>query len=66
MEKNTVKICPLMSTADKKVECTDECAFAKTNPIFRMCAIIQIVEAIDNAANQIRDLAWYIPSNDEE
>lgn len=43
-----MKICPLMSTADKIVECTEDCAWHYPDgQITRKCAIFRIVDSID-------------------
>lgn len=54
--ENQKRICPLMSNAEKQIECTKDCAFAKPNPIIPECTLIQLTEAIDNLADQIRKI----------
>lgn len=61
-----IKICPLMSTAESKVECTRECALSKPNPINHECAIVQLVQAIDNAADQIQNIYLYPPIEEKK
>lgn len=47
------KICPLMSTAEKKVECTEACMLYKDNPQFHDCAFNRIIEALENLSEII-------------
>lgn len=58
--KNKPEICPLMSTADKKVECTEACKLYKDNPQFHDCAFNRIVEALVDLSETIFDK----PEND--
>ena len=51
--KNEPKICPLMSTAEKKVECTANCMLYKDKPQFHDCAFNRIIEALENLSNTI-------------
>ncbi len=51
--KNEPKICPLMSTADKKVECTANCMLYKDKPQFHDCAFNRIIEALENVSDII-------------
>lgn len=60
MEKN-LTICPLMSTADKKVQCTNECALYS----FNKCAIVEIGNAIYKTSDTIDDLRLTIPTENE-
>lgn len=64
MNDTNAKICPLMSNAEKKVPCTRSCAFSKPNPTIHECAIVQIVEAVDNLADKINELKSYINTNE--
>ena len=42
------KICPLMSTADKTVNCTENCAwYVPEGQITRQCAIFRVIDSID-------------------
>ena len=42
------KICPMMSTPEKTVLCTEECAwYQPEGQITRQCAIFRIVDSID-------------------
>ena len=54
---NKPKICPLMSTPDKTVECREDCALNIEAPGYtHKCAIVQIVDAIDFNGNLLRDI----------
>ncbi len=42
------KICPLMSNADKIVNCTEKCAwYVPEGQITRQCAIFRVIDSID-------------------
>lgn len=56
MKSNDYKICPFMSTPDKKVNCTKECALAKCNGTVNYeCALTHIHEAIYELSQSVSD-----------
>ena len=51
--KNEPKICPLMSTAEKKIECTATCKLYKDKPQFHDCAFNRIIDSLENLSEII-------------
>ena len=57
-------ICPLMSTADKKVYCTKECALnIEASGFKRACAITQLVDAIDHNSDILDNIHTAMPDD---
>lgn len=65
---NSNKICPLMSNADKKVNCSDSCAFYQQS--FKSmyqheCAFLYLANATNQIAEELDDILIKMPIEDD-